>query len=52
MGFQYNAKLRPKELLLRADGSVELIRREETLDDYFATLTFAEDRFAPDQAKS
>ena len=52
MGFQYNAKLRPKELLLRADGSVELIRREETLDDYFATLTFAEDRFAPDQVES
>ena len=45
MGFQYNAKLRPKELLLRADGSVELIRREETLDDYFVTLNFAEDLF-------
>ena len=40
MGFNYNGKLRPKELLLRADGSVELIRREETLDDYFATLAF------------
>ena len=45
MGFQYNAKLRPKELLLRADGSVQLIRREETLDDYFATLTFDDDIF-------
>ncbi len=52
MGFQYNAKLRPKELLLRADGSVELIRREETLDDYFATLNFTEDRFVADQAES
>lgn len=51
MGFQYNAKLRPKELLLRADGSVELIRREETLDDYFATLNFAEDRFAPKKSE-
>ncbi|MCF6265441.1 MAG: diaminopimelate decarboxylase [Desulfuromusa sp.] len=51
MGFQYNAKLRPKELLLRADGSVELIRREETLDDYFATLNFTEDHFLPAQAK-
>ena len=51
MGFQYNAKLRPKELLLRADGSVELIRREETLDDYFATLKFVEDRFSPNQVK-
>jgi len=45
MGFQYNAKLRPKELLLRADGSVQLIRREETLDDYFATLKFDDDVF-------
>ena len=51
MGFQYNAKLRPKELLLRADGSVELIRREETLDDYFATLNFVEDRFSPNQTE-
>ncbi|MEE4255300.1 MAG: diaminopimelate decarboxylase [Desulfuromusa sp.] len=50
MGFQYNAKLRPKELLLRADGSVELIRREETLDDYFATLNFVENQFTPDQS--
>ena len=45
MGFQYNAKLRPQELLLCADGSVKLIRREETLDDYFATLKFAADVF-------
>ncbi len=41
MGFNYNGKLRPQELLLRADGSVELIRRAETLADYFATLDFA-----------
>lgn len=47
MGFQYNANLRPKELLLRSDGSVELIRREETLDDYFATLNFDENHFQP-----
>jgi diaminopimelate decarboxylase len=40
MGFNYNAKLRPQELLLRQDGSVELIRREETMADYFSTLTF------------
>jgi len=40
MGFNYNAKLRPKELLLRRDGAVELIRREETMADYFATLCF------------
>jgi len=47
MGFQYNAKLRPKELLLRSDGSVELIRREETLEDYFRTLKFTADTFTP-----
>ncbi|RJQ65977.1 MAG: diaminopimelate decarboxylase [Desulfobacteraceae bacterium] len=41
MGFNYNGKLRPKELLLRCDGRVELIRREETVDDYFSTLRFA-----------
>ncbi len=40
MGFNYNGKLRPQELLLRADGSVERIRRAETLVDYFATLRF------------
>lgn len=40
MGFTYNGRLRPKELLLRADGGVELIRRAETVDDYFATLKF------------
>ena len=38
MGFNYNGKLRAAELLLRTDGEVELIRRAETLDDYFATL--------------
>ncbi len=40
MGFNYNGKLRAAELLLKADGSVELIRRAEELDDYFATLNF------------
>ncbi|MCU0559995.1 MAG: diaminopimelate decarboxylase [Desulfobacterales bacterium] len=47
MGFNYNGKLRPKELLLRSDGTVELIRRAETLADHFATLDFAPDRLAP-----
>ena len=46
MGFNYNGKVRPKELLLRSDGSVELIRREETLDDLFATLRFEPDRLS------
>jgi len=43
MGFNYNGRLRPKELLLRQDGAVELIRRAETMADYFATLNFASD---------
>lgn len=38
MGFNYNGKLRSAEVLLKADGSFELIRRAETLDDLFATL--------------
>lgn len=46
MCFNYNGKLRPKELLLKEDGSVEMIRREETLDDLFATLSFPPDRLA------
>jgi diaminopimelate decarboxylase len=40
MGFNYNAKLRSAELLLHENGAVELIRRAETLEDYFATLEF------------
>jgi len=40
MGFNYNGKLRSAEVLLRNDGSFEQIRRAETLDDLFATLSF------------
>lgn len=47
MGFNYNGKLRPQELLLRSDGSVELIRRAETVSDYFATLHFKPKRVNP-----
>jgi diaminopimelate decarboxylase len=47
MGFNYNGKARPKELLLRSDGTVEMIRREETLDDLFATLNFEADVYTP-----
>jgi diaminopimelate decarboxylase len=48
MGFNYNGRLRPQELLLRADGSVELIRRrEEVRRDYFATLQFEPDVLLP-----
>ncbi|MFN2258083.1 MAG: diaminopimelate decarboxylase [Desulfuromonadaceae bacterium] len=47
MGFQYNGRLRPKELLLHQDGNVELIRRAETMEDYFATQNFTPDAFKP-----
>ena len=40
MGFNYNGKLRHQELLLHEDGSVDVIRRNETLSDLFATLDF------------
>ncbi|MCL5969902.1 MAG: diaminopimelate decarboxylase [Patescibacteria group bacterium] len=40
MGFNYNGKLRSAELLLTKAGNVKLIRRAETIDDYFATLDF------------
>lgn len=38
MGYNYNGKLRSAELLLREDGTVQMIRRAETPQDYFATL--------------
>jgi diaminopimelate decarboxylase len=41
MGFNYNGKLRPAELLLTEDNEIKLIRRSETLDDHFATLDFS-----------
>lgn len=40
MGFNYNAKLRSAEILMQSDGIPKLIRRAETLDDYFATVIF------------
>lgn len=36
----FNGKLRPAELLFCTDGSVKMIRRAETPEDYFATLNF------------
>lgn len=38
MGYNYNGKLRSSEILLKEDGSFELIRRAETPKDYFATF--------------
>ena len=49
MGFNYNGKLRSAEFLLRHAGAsgeggqgpeFKMIRRAETVDDYFATLKF------------
>ncbi|MGH4038903.1 MAG: diaminopimelate decarboxylase [Sphaerochaeta sp.] len=40
MGFNYNAKLRPAEYLLTKDGTLNIIRRAQTMDDYFETLRF------------
>ena len=40
MGYNYNGKLRSAEILLREDGSPELLRRAETPADYFATFDF------------
>ena len=40
MGYNYNGKLRSAEVLLKEDGSTELIRRAETPMDYFATFDY------------
>lgn len=40
MSGNYNGSLRPQELLLHSDGTVELIRHAETIDDLFNTLNF------------
>lgn len=42
MGYNYNGRLRSAELLLKEDGSVEMIRRAETPSDYFATFDFTD----------
>lgn len=39
MGYQYNARLRSAEILYQEDGTARLIRRAETPEDYFATIT-------------
>ena len=40
MGYNYNGKLWSAELLLKEDGSVQLIRRAQTIKDYLATFDF------------
>ena len=41
MGYNYNGKLKSAELLLKEDGSIEMIRRAETPRDYFSTFDFS-----------
>ena len=38
MGYNYNGKLKSAEILLKEDGTAQLIRRAETPKDYFATF--------------
>ena len=45
MGYNYNGKLRSAEVLLKPDGSFQLIRRAETVDDYFATFDITPFKF-------
>lgn len=40
MASNYNGWLRPQILMLRSDGSIEMVKRAETLEDLFATLDF------------
>ena len=40
MGYNYNGKLKSAELLLKEDGSVQMIRRAETPRDYFQTFDY------------
>jgi diaminopimelate decarboxylase len=49
MGYNYNGKLRCAEILKRADGTYQLIRRAETPEDYFATLDIHPDLFPKKQ---
>ena len=40
MGYNYNGRLKSAEILLKEDGSTQLIRRAETPQDYFATVSY------------
>ena len=45
MGYNYNGKLRSAEVLLKEDGSFQMIRRAETPMDYFATFDMTPFKF-------
>lgn len=49
MGFNYNGRLKPKELMILGNGVVELIRREEFPSDYFQTHSFTSQFLLPDE---
>ena len=42
MGYNYNGKLKSAEILLHPDGTFDMIRRAETVRDYFATFDFCD----------
>ncbi|HEX3076134.1 MAG TPA: diaminopimelate decarboxylase [Lachnospiraceae bacterium] len=42
MGYNYNGKLKSAEVLLKEDGTTELIRRAEKPEDYFATFDYCD----------
>lgn len=42
MGYNYNGKLKSAEILLKEDGSFQMIRRPEAPRDYFATFDFCD----------
>lgn len=42
MGYNYNGKLKSAEILLKEDGSFQMIRRAETPKDYFTTFDFCD----------
>ncbi len=45
MGYNYNGKLRSAEVLLCSDGTFKMIRRAETMEDYFRTFDFTDFQF-------
>ena len=51
MGYNYNGKLRSAEVLLKEDGSFQLIRRAETPEDYFATFDFSDNAYRLNSAR-
>ena len=42
MGYNYNGRLWCAEILLKEDGSYQMIRRAETIKDYLATFDFCD----------